>query len=712
MALKALFPSLCFLCLFQSSFSLPLDAVPSDGLDTATEVVIVTAIVTSNVEVLETSTVLLVPASTAQATPTPPPVPPPLPPSSLPAVPPPPAPPPPPPVPTSQDGLQAPIISSPPAPTPPVPSPSPLPPSPPPPPPPPPSPAPSTVIDYITITDTITPPPVTITIENPIATATAIVTASPPTDPAATSSPAANQTAWSVPPQITDLSSFQVSHFAYGEDNMQIVQGIPAQASATSAATLAVASAAPDTPPAPAPMWDNSSSVLQLFYPAGSVNPTTEPKGGADFYAAPIDISSASNVSLEYSVFFPEDFDWVLAGKLPGIYGGHKTCSGGDDALSCFSTRLMWREGGAGELYLYAPKDRQTEALCSTPPMSVCDQTYGLSIGRGSFNFTPGAWTHVRQTVWLNAPGQQDGGFVLEVDGQPVINSANVFYRDVASPPDDGSGDGGDPDYDEPSSGGSDDDSGDSGDGDDSSDDGDSDDSGGDDSGDDSNGDDDGDDDGSGGDADPSPSASPADSSPPPDPSPPPAPGPAPAPQPAPAPPAPQAPQSPGLGSVLGPLAPLLNGLGSTLPLKRQDAGSAAPDGFPAPPPPPPPSAAPPPADAPPADPSPADSPPASSPVAGPPADAPSTQTNTLTVTATPATSTQTVVVQTTTTTTAYAVQATSTAGTIQVLSQDPVPIGFSGLFFSSFFGGHEDSYKTPRDQYTWFKDFAMTINA
>ena len=46
------------------------------------------------------------------------------------------------------------------------------------------------------------------------------------------------------------------------------------------------------------------------------------------------------------------DFEWVLAGKLPGLYGGHTACSGGDEALDCFSTRLMWREGGMGELYL------------------------------------------------------------------------------------------------------------------------------------------------------------------------------------------------------------------------------------------------------------------------------------------------------------------------------------------------------------------------
>lgn len=91
---------------------------------------------------------------------------------------------------------------------------------------------------------------------------------------------------------------------------------------------------------------------MQLLYPAGSSAPSTKPQGGADFYAAPLNLRAAQNVTLAYSVFFPADFDWVLAGKLPGIYGGHETCSGGDSALSCFSTRLMWRAGGIGELYL------------------------------------------------------------------------------------------------------------------------------------------------------------------------------------------------------------------------------------------------------------------------------------------------------------------------------------------------------------------------
>ncbi|KAF8162746.1 polysaccharide lyase family 14 protein, partial [Crassisporium funariophilum] len=168
--------------------------------------------------------------------------------------------------------------------------------------------------------------------------------------------------------------------------------------------------------------------VIQLLFPAGSINPAQKPQGGAEFYATPIDISKARNVTMKYSVFFPASFDWVLAGKLPGLYGGHTGCSGGNAALDCFSTRLMWRQGGAGELYLYAPKKKQTKALCSDP-QSTCDATYGLSIGRGAFKWAAGRWTTVQQTVYLNTPGVQDGSFTLDVNGQRVINRNDVFYR-------------------------------------------------------------------------------------------------------------------------------------------------------------------------------------------------------------------------------------------------------------------------------------------
>ncbi|TDL20236.1 hypothetical protein BD410DRAFT_791353 [Rickenella mellea] len=296
-----------------------------------------------------------------------------------------------------------------------------------------------TLTDIVTITSALAAPTVTVTEEPSTTTATATTIVSetstetivePPTTvtetvgPSATTNPGSG-TYWASPPEYTDLSSFKVTNFACGKDNLQIVNGVPASASASPSALSASAQ------PTILPRADDSGSVLQLLYPEGSFSPSHDPVGGSDFYATPIEVANASSVTLEYSIFFPSDFDWVKGGKLPGLYGGHMRCSGGDDAKNCFSTRMMWREGGAGELYLYAPKDKQTSSLCSAPPQSFCDSTYGLSIGRGSFHFAAGAWTRIRQTVTLNTPGQQDGGFKLQVNGALVMNRTDVFYRDV-----------------------------------------------------------------------------------------------------------------------------------------------------------------------------------------------------------------------------------------------------------------------------------------
>ncbi|KAJ7740873.1 hypothetical protein B0H14DRAFT_2407452, partial [Mycena olivaceomarginata] len=162
--------------------------------------------------------------------------------------------------------------------------------------------------------------------------------------------------------------------------------------------------------------------------PQNSINPGTKPFGGAQFYTAPLKIADAQAVQFTYSVFFPLDFDWVKAGKLPGLFEGRPSCSDGDAATDCFSTRLMWRQDGMGELYLYAPKDKQMRALCRDP-QSECNADYDCSIGRKSFKWRAGRWTTVTQILSLNRPGKQDGVFALYVDGQRRIWREDVYYR-------------------------------------------------------------------------------------------------------------------------------------------------------------------------------------------------------------------------------------------------------------------------------------------
>ncbi|WWC60724.1 uncharacterized protein I303_103300 [Kwoniella dejecticola CBS 10117] len=230
-------------------------------------------------------------------------------------------------------------------------------------------------------------------------------------------------TTWESDAQISDLSSFSISNFSSGSQNIEVLAGSPSSSLDVSAESF--------TGESPGSSWDGTINSLRITYPAGSLNPGNNPRGGSTFYAHPLNMRRVHNATLEYSVFFPKDFDFVKGGKLPGLYGGYSGCAGGVDARDCFSTRMMWRENGHGELYLYAPRHRQTQRLCRSPPFSDCSTPYGLSIGRGSWTFQRGEWTNIRQDVWLNTPGRNDGGFNIWINGKLMVHANDVFFRDV-----------------------------------------------------------------------------------------------------------------------------------------------------------------------------------------------------------------------------------------------------------------------------------------
>lgn len=158
-----------------------------------------------------------------------------------------------------------------------------------------------------------------------------------------------------------------------------------------------------------------AETVLQVGYPRGSVNPGAEgrPVGGAGFKFALA--RGVTEACLTYSVRFPPDFEFAKGGKLPGLYGGD--APRGCAATKGFSARLMWRAGGAGELYLYHPA--QTAAC-------------GESIGRGSWTFARGAWVSIAEQVIVNTPGQADGTIMLWIDGRLAVEARNLVLRGAA----------------------------------------------------------------------------------------------------------------------------------------------------------------------------------------------------------------------------------------------------------------------------------------
>lgn len=167
-----------------------------------------------------------------------------------------------------------------------------------------------------------------------------------------------------------------------------------------------------------APGRDGFSNILRVNFPAGSASPAASrqenaPVGGGQFFAT-LGIAPQTALRLSYYVQFCDDFDFVKGGKLPGLFGGSGN-SGGDipNGQDGFSTRLMWRTDGAGEVYAYLPTS----------------QGHGTSIGRGKWYFQPGVWHHIEQEVVLNRPNTQSGRIRVWLDGAEVLDQGGLTFR-------------------------------------------------------------------------------------------------------------------------------------------------------------------------------------------------------------------------------------------------------------------------------------------
>ncbi|KAF7972972.1 hypothetical protein HWV62_10639 [Athelia sp. TMB] len=180
---------------------------------------------------------------------------------------------------------------------------------------------------------------------------------------------------------------------------------------------------------------------MKATYPAGSYTYGHEPQGGFSFYSpgpSDVDLTTAKEATLGYSVYFAKNFQFNKGGKLPGLYGGDNaktalSCSGGRRSKTCFSTRFMWRSEGRGEFYTYLPQVAANKVLCDVKPMSDCNDVYGASVGRGAFSFKTGVWNHISQRVRLNDAGKNNGEIELFFNGKSVINVSGLYLRDSAA---------------------------------------------------------------------------------------------------------------------------------------------------------------------------------------------------------------------------------------------------------------------------------------
>jgi len=181
--------------------------------------------------------------------------------------------------------------------------------------------------------------------------------------------------------------------------------------------------------PAPGSSSNTSGPVLQVQYAAGSFESVDS--GGAQLYALWNSSGSAfQSMLVSYEVAFDSGFDWVKGGKLPGMRGGPdpSKCSGGNQAngTNCFSSRVMWRTNGAGEVYAYVPRDNN---ICNDSGIQ-CNDEFGISVDRGSFTFSSGQWNRVTMLVRLNNPTDiANGQVILYFNDVKVLEHDDIHFR-------------------------------------------------------------------------------------------------------------------------------------------------------------------------------------------------------------------------------------------------------------------------------------------
>ncbi|PLW12181.1 hypothetical protein PCANC_17222 [Puccinia coronata f. sp. avenae] len=162
----------------------------------------------------------------------------------------------------------------------------------------------------------------------------------------------------------------------------------------------------------------------------------SSPVVDSTFETASLDITLAKNVTFSYSVFVPDQFDFRIPVKLPGIYGGTKSFEGkqstGDD--DTFQAYVMIQEDGIVEFHIQNPRlpHPGISSYTGSERKNDCAQensaTFFVS---GSGRLVRGAWTTIRQDVWLDRADDSVGGFNLWIDERFVAGQSNFSTRQI-----------------------------------------------------------------------------------------------------------------------------------------------------------------------------------------------------------------------------------------------------------------------------------------
>ena len=180
---------------------------------------------------------------------------------------------------------------------------------------------------------------------------------------------------------------------------------------------------------------DSSNKVLQIKYPKGIIQ---EQKTRWKPRFGPVD-----SATLSYKVFFPEGFDFVRGGKLPGLAGGSAPAGGASTAeADGFSFRIMWREFGVLCDYVYH-MDKNETWKWGANFLWTSDSDKNKLITKEMWKdmntrfddrmyLIPGKWHELKTYIKMNTPGKEDGKIISWLDGKEAVNVNLRFRKDLS----------------------------------------------------------------------------------------------------------------------------------------------------------------------------------------------------------------------------------------------------------------------------------------
>lgn len=158
-------------------------------------------------------------------------------------------------------------------------------------------------------------------------------------------------------------------------------------------------------------------NVMRVFYRANQT--TTDGNSGSQWRTKLK--GKYEDLYFAYDVYFPDNADFVLGGKLPGLMGGPVIYAGGKPANGNdgWTGRLMWHKNGSVQSYMY---------VANNPSLYGWNFDWDLG-SEGQRYLKRGQWNRLEMRYVMNTPGVPNGRMQAWFNGKLALDAKGLIYR-------------------------------------------------------------------------------------------------------------------------------------------------------------------------------------------------------------------------------------------------------------------------------------------